>query len=283
MEVLDMVLMEYEAKDTIIHRLNSLTKIIWLGTIVFIFTLVTEPQPLPIVALLVVLVGYLSKISWRKLLARAWWAYLGSIVGGFTVSLWITTPAQLLRVPPDFGTTVLLELTSKGTPILGRLAVTYGGILWATASTLKVALAISAACIFTYSTPLSEIVSIINKVMPYKVSFIIMAGVRFYPVLMEKVQTITDAARSRGWGSPSANPVDRVKSISPILFPSIREAMGLADKMSLAIEARAFGVGKPTALKAAGLKSSDLLFVAFSVSIALTLSLMWWFYGFGML
>ena len=278
-----MVLLEYEAKDTIIHRLSALSKLIWFGTVMFLFTLMTEPQPLLIVAALIALVGYLADISWRKLLARAWWAYLGSIVGGLTVSLWITSPSQLQRIPAEFGTRILIELTPAGTPILGHMAVTYAGLIWATALTLKVALAISVACVLTYSTPLSEIVSLISKVIPYKLSFVIMAGVRFYPVLMEKVATIMDAARSRGWGASSANPVERVRSVGPVLFPAIREAMGLSDKMSLAIEARAFGVAKPTVLKVTKLEASDILFIMFSIFTALVLTLMWWFYGFGML
>ena len=276
-----MVLMEYEDKETPIHRLSALAKFVWFGTVIFLFTLYTEPRPLPIVAAEVVLVGLLARISWRKLLSRAWWSYLGSIVGGLTVSLWITTPAQLKRIPAEIGGKILLEITPEGTPILGHMAVTYAGLLWATALTLKVALAVSAACVLTYSTPLSEMVALISRVLPYKVSFIIMAGVRFYPVLMEKVQTIIDAAKSRGWGTTSRNPVQRVRSVSTILFPSIREAMGLADKMSLAIEARAFGTTKPTALKMTKVNVKDVVFMLMSISFAIALAFMWWQYGFG--
>lgn len=278
-----MVLIEYEAKDTAIHRLDSLSKVVWLGSIVVLLALYVEPQPLPILIVFIIVIGYLCRVSWSKLLARAWWAYLGSVVAGFTISLWITSPSQLVHIPAEFGTRIILEITSAETPILGHMAITYAGMLWALASTLKIAIAVTAACIFTYTTPLSEIVSLVDKVLPYKISFVMMAGVRFYPVLIEKVNTIIDAARSRGWSASSANPIRNVLSLSTVVYPSIREAMQLADRMSLAVEARAFGAMRPTSLRKTHIGKSDVFFMLSSVSIAVALAYMWWFYGFGSL
>ncbi|MEM2739727.1 MAG: energy-coupling factor transporter transmembrane component T [Candidatus Bathyarchaeia archaeon] len=278
-----MVLLEYEAKDTVIHRLNPIAKAIWFACCTLLFTLYLEPQPLIILVAQIVMVGYLSKVPWGKLLSRAWWAYIGSLLGGYTVSLWITSPEQLWRIPPEYGCRVLLEVTPRGTPIIGYTAITYAGLLWGTTVTMKIALAVTAACLLTYTTPISDIVSIVGRILPYKASFIVMTGVRFYPVLLERIQGIIDAARSRGWESSYRDPVKGFRSLYTIVFPSIREAILLSERMSLSIESRAFGVKKPTPIKSLAFSRSDIFFIAFVSSFTGLLAYMWSVYGFGML
>ncbi|MCS7112567.1 MAG: energy-coupling factor transporter transmembrane component T [Nitrososphaerota archaeon] len=278
-----MVLLEYEAKDTIIHRLNPAVKAIWFACCTFLFTLYLEPQPLIILAAQIAVVGYLSRVPWVKLLSRAWWAYIGSLFGGYTVSLWITSPEQLWRIPPEYGCRVVLEVTPRGTPIIGYTAITYAGLLWGTAVTMKIALAVTAACLLTYTTPISDIVSLVGRILPYKISFIVMTGVRFYPVLLERIQGIIDAARSRGWEASYGNPIRRVRSLYTIVFPSIREAILLSERMSLSIESRAFGVKKPTPIKSLAFNKSDILFTIFVTSFTGVLTYTWSVYGFGML
>ena len=279
----NMVLIEYEAKDTAIHRLNPLAKFVWFGGMVFLFTLYLEPQPLLILFAIEVFVGHLARIPWRKLLARAWWVFIFSVLGGYTISLWVNQPSQFWRVPPEFGCRVLVQLTPPGTPLLGYTAVTYGGLLWGTAITVKAAIAVIAACILTFSMPLSDIIAIWGRFLPYKLSFIATSGIRFYPVMVEKMQDIMAAAKSRGWDVTSRNPIKRVKGVFPIVFPAIREATLLADRMALAVEARAFGVRKPTSLRTLSFTASDVLFILFNVFVTLILTYLWWFCGFGKL
>lgn len=278
-----MVLLEYEDKDTIIHRLNPVAKVMWFALLTFLCTLYLEPQPLIVITLHVLLIGLLCKVSWRKLLSRAWWAYIGSLIGGYTVAIWITNPEQLWRVPPEFGCKAIFEVTPRDTPIFGYTAVTYAGLLWGTATTVKMALAVTSACLLTYTTPVSDIAFLVGRVLPYKVSFIAMVGVRFYPILVERVQRIIDAARSRGWEARSRNPFRRIRSIHTILYPSIREAMSLSERMGLSVEARAFGVRKPTPIRTIVFRRSDIFFILFNISLTAILAYMWGVYGFGML
>ncbi|RLE87812.1 MAG: hypothetical protein DRJ49_05920 [Thermoprotei archaeon] len=277
------VFIEFEAKDTVIHRLNPVAKLVWFGSIVVLLTLYLEPQPLLIVFLLEVLVGTLAKVPWRKLLARAWWAFLLSIFGGYTYSIWINKPSQFWRIPPELGCKTILVITPEGTPLMGYTAITVGGLLWGTAMTLRVFIGVIAASILTFITPVSDLAMIWAKFLPYKLSFICTTGVRFYPVMIEKIQEIMTAAKSRGWDMSSKNPVKRIRAVFPIVIPASREAMLLADKMALAMEAKAFGVRKPTVLKTIEFTPSDILFIVFSISFTIMMFLMWWFYGFGML
>ncbi|RLE68699.1 MAG: hypothetical protein DRJ34_02485 [Thermoprotei archaeon] len=278
-----MVLIEYEARDTIIHRLNSLSKLIWFSGIIFLLTLYLEPQPLLILFIFELFIGYLAKIPWRKILARAWWAFIFSIASGYSISLWVNQPSQFTNVPKEFACKVLIQLTPEGTPLLGYTAITYGGLLWGTAATLKISIAVIAACILSFSTSISDIIFLWSRFLPYRLSFIITAGMRFYPVMVDKTQEIIIAAKSRGWEISSRNPVKRVKSLFPIVFPAIREAVVLAEKMALAVEARAFGVKKPTNLRQISFTYSDFFFILFNVFITGILTYMWWFYGFGRL
>ncbi|HDD34382.1 MAG TPA: hypothetical protein ENG30_04445, partial [Thermofilaceae archaeon] len=84
-----MVFIEYESRDTVIHRLSPISKLVWFACIVFLLTLYLEPQPLPVLLILELLVGQMARVPWRKLLARAWWAFALSLAGGYTFSLWV--------------------------------------------------------------------------------------------------------------------------------------------------------------------------------------------------
>lgn len=278
-----MVFIEYESRDTVIHRLSPISKLVWFACIVFLLTLYLEPQPLPVLLILELLVGQMARVPWRKLLARAWWAFALSLAGGYTFSLWVNRPSQFWHVPPDLGCKVLLVLTPPETPVLGYTAITYGGLLWGTAVTLKVFLGVIAASILTYTLPLSDVVYLWSRVLPYRLSFICISGIRFYPVMMEKVEEIIAAAKSRGWEISSKNPVKRAREAFPVMFPAAREAMLLAERMALAVEARAFGVSKPTNIRRVEFGVRDLLFILFNLSITVMLAYMWWEYGFGML
>lgn len=278
-----MVLIEYEAKDTIIHRLNPVSKIVWLGGLGFTLAMYLEPQPLIILFALEVFIGSLAGVSWRKLLSRAWWAFAASIFGGVIVMFWVVNPEQFWRVPRELACKVLVQLTPQGTPILGYTAITYGGLIWLTAFVMKIAIAVIAACIFTFSVPLSDLTSLWNMFLPYKLSFILTSGLRFYPVMAEKTRDVIAAAKSRGWEISSKNPVKRVKAVYPIMFPVIREASLLADRMALATEMRAFGVKKPTSIRKLKFTSSDILFITFNVFVTGILTYLWWFCGLGKL
>ncbi|RLG04053.1 MAG: hypothetical protein DRN60_00290 [Thaumarchaeota archaeon] len=278
-----MVLIEYEAKDTIIHRLNPVSKIVWLGGLGLLLAMYLEPQPLIIVFAWEVFIGCLAGISWRKLLSRAWWAFVASIFGGIIVMFWVVNPEQFWRVPRDLACKTLIQLTPPGTPILGHTAITYGGLIWFTAGVLRITIAIIAACIFTFSVPLSDLTSLWSMFLPYKLSFILTSGLRFYPVMAEKTQDIITAAKSRGWDITSKNPVKRVKAIYPIIFPIVREAADLANRMALAAEVRAFGVKRPTRMTTLKFTPSDIFFIMFNVFITGTLVYLWWFCGLGKL
>ena len=278
-----MVLIEYEAKDTIIHRLNSVSKIVWLGGLGLPLAMYLEPQPLIILFALEVFIGCLARISWRKLLSRAWWAFVASIFGSVILLFFVYNPGIFWRVPQELACKVIVQLTPPGTPILGYTAITYGGLIWLTAGVTKVAIAVIAACIFTFSVPLSDLTSLWNMFLPHKLSFILTSGLRFYPVMAEKTQDVMAAAKSRGWEITSKNLVKRVKAVYPIMFPVVREAAHLADRMALATEARAFGVKKPTSIGTLKFTSSDILFIVFNVFVTGTLTYLWWFCGLGKL
>lgn len=278
-----MVFIEYEEKDTIIHRLNPISKVVWFSCMIFLLTLYLEPQPLAVLFVMEFFIGKLARVPWRKLLSRAWWAFVLSVFGGYTFSLWVNQSSQFSKVPPELGCRVIIQITPPGTPLVGYTAITYGGLLWGTAVTLKVFVGVIAASILTFTLPLSDIMFLWSRVLPYKLSFVLISGIKFYPVMAEKVQEIIIAAKSRGWEIASRNPMERIRKVFSIVFPATREAMLLAERMALATEARAFGHRKPTSLRVLKFKSTDMLFMMFNVSTAAALTYMWWFYGFGRL
>ena len=96
-------------------------------------------------------------------------------------------------------------------------------------------------------------------------------ALRFIPTLVEEIDKITAAQKSRGADMESGNVIKRIKALVPVIIPlfisSFRRARELADAM----ECRCYRGGEGrTKMKVAKLQSRDYIaFIIFAVLIAL--------------
>ena len=279
-----MVLIEYEEKDTIMHRLDPRSKLLFLLVIGWFIILYLEPRPLIILWILVCVLGGLSQLPWRKLLKNASWIFVLLTIVYFILSLWVTTPEFFKTIPKEFATKTILVIAPEGTPLVGYLAVTYGGLLYFIAGAAKSMLAVVAFCIFAYTTSQIDIIQLLAKIrVPSTVIFVIMAAIRYYPLMLERLRIVMLAQRSKGWEIKARNPAKLVKSLLPLTIPMFSEAISIADRFALAAQCRGYGVGKIGFLRKFHFTISDYIFCALLIALLILLTLMWLLYGFGAL
>jgi energy-coupling factor transport system permease protein len=82
--------------------------------------------------------------------------------------------------------------------------------------------------------------------LPHKLAFMLSTAFRFVPTLMGKALLIQEAQKSRGLksGDEAGNFIKRVLAFVPIIIPLFISSLELAQKLSLAMEARGFGASK---------------------------------------
>jgi len=109
----------------------------------------------------------------------------------------------------------------------------------------RIMIMISAFSIFFLTVHPNDLaLSFISMKIPYEIAFSFSLAFRFVPTIANEAQNIIDAQQSRGYEMQEKGLVNKVKNLFPLLIPliicSIRRAFNVAE----ALESRAFGSKK---------------------------------------
>ncbi|HJQ15317.1 MAG TPA: energy-coupling factor transporter transmembrane component T [Anaerolineales bacterium] len=217
----------YLKRDSLLHRLNPLTKII--------------------LALSIILVSFISSVSWTSL---ALWlivivplSFLGKVSREFFSSaLRLILPAagfifimQALFQP--VGETVILQFW--------LLDITQESLLFAFRISTRIAVMISAFTLLLMTTHPSELMSdLTRRGLPGQFAYVVISSLQIIPQMQAKAQTIISAQRSRGLDTQSSF-LRRVSGILPLVGPLVFGSLVEVEERAIAIEARGFTSTRP--------------------------------------
>ena len=105
----------------------------------------------------------------------------------------------------------------------------------------------------------------------HEISMIMSLALRFIPTLVEEIDKITAAQKSRGADMESGNVIKRIKALVPVIIPLFISSFSWARELADAMECRCYRGGEGrTKMKVAKLQSRDYIaFIIFAVLIAL--------------
>ena len=211
----------YVDNNSLVHRVDSLSKLAWLVVIVFVtFQLSSnEARAILLVSLLILTV----------LFAR----------------IPITT---ILRASPlIFGIAILLglfhTLITPGTPIfsVGPFTGTQEGLVKGLGYFFRLATMVLASFMIIWTTNIRELmVGLVRLGIPYRYAFAIFMALRFLPIIQQEVDAVKSAHAIRGRASRSPL-AHRFKLWQRYLFTVIVNGLRKAENTALAIESRGFG------------------------------------------
>jgi len=160
--------------------------------------------------------------------------------------------------------------------------VTSGGIAYGLGMSFRILDMVVAPIILFLTTPQSDFVSGLRRLgLPYKAAFALTMALRFLPTVAGVGQTIVEAQRARGVDPSSGGVRARMRNHSRILGPLVITSLRLAQQTILAVEARAFSVGRTrTTLRLLAYRPSDLIALTF-LAAALTTAVALRIYGKG--
>lgn len=126
--------------------------------------------------------------------------------------------------------TVLLWLVSKG----------FDYIESSVSIALRLDTMIIGGIIFISITRQEELFFALRKFfVPFRLSFAISLSMRFLPVILNLIEIVVQAQKTRGYRI-SGNPFNRVKKTVPLIGPVLLYVLRWTDKLSIALEARGF-------------------------------------------
>ena len=272
-----MSLFAYQDLKTPIHQLNALTKWSILIVLTLLAGFILDPRykiPLGIIIIVYALVAKLKFRIYRGLILLV----LFSLLLANLISVFFIVNANMFKVYDKVcAATTVFQITNASFPIFGRMALTYGGILWLLQGSLTGVFVVILLAAHIQSTSLNETVQLLSAIKaPFPVIYITMVALRFTPELAAQFTLVHRAQTLRGWRVNTRNPIKIVRLYMPLLFPVVRYVIKSIDITTMSTQNRAFGLGPVTNVTASKLSTVDkaltiFIWVVFAVMMVLIL------------
>lgn len=228
-------MLSYIKKDSPIHKLTGATKLICflLWTIAAMITYDTRV----LIGLFIagIIVFKISKIKFEDVSFILYFILFFLLLN--TLLIFVFSPYQGVDI---YGSrTDLFHL-------IGPYTVTKEQLFYELNVILKYFATIPMALLFILTTDPSEFAASLNKIgVSYKVAYTVSIALRYIPDVQRDYKDISFAQQARGIDLSSKEKLSkRIKNSAAILMPLIFSSLERIDKISLAMELRAFGNNK---------------------------------------
>ena len=228
-------MLSYIKKDSPIHKLTGATKLICflLWTIAAMITYDTRV----LIGLFIagIIVFKISKIKFEDVSFILYFILFFLLLNALLI--FVFSPYQGVEI---YGSrTDLFHL-------IGSYTVTKEQLFYELNVILKYFATIPMALLFILTTDPSEFAASLNKIgVSYKVAYTVSIALRYIPDVQRDYKDISFAQQARGIDLSSKEKLSkRIKNSAAILMPLIFSSLERIDKISLAMELRAFGNNK---------------------------------------
>lgn len=250
-------LLTYAPKNTWIHRLSGVTKLLFFVLWSIAGMLTYDTRVLAVMLAISLLIFKVSKTEWKQVGTVFKFILFFLFLNLITVFLF--SPYQGTEI---YGTkTVLFHIAE-------RYSVTTEQLFYEFNIMLKYFTVVPVVLMFMVTTNPSEFAASMNRLgISYNVGYAIAIALRYVPDVQSDFTKIKHAQEARGIEmSNKASIFKRLKNMANIIFPLIFSSMDRIDVVSNAMELRGFGkkkkrtwyMGKP-------LERNDYLTLAFVV------------------
>jgi len=225
---------EFVSSDSMIHRLDPRTKVIWLVLVTFLAIIIRDPLSLLLLFSITLIILFLVRMSAEKI-KQILLLYILIIIGA-------TLSQALFYVPKEGLSTSIITLVSPDMLLIGLItggiSLSLEGAVYGCIQSLRILAMLNTSVILVMTSPLNRIIIGLRQMgVPSTLAFMLATAVRFVPTIMEEYKMICNAQRARGLIS-SAHPIRFFEfTFTPLILNSVRRCTQLA----LAAESRCFG------------------------------------------
>ncbi len=231
---------QYIDTDSMIHRLNPLTKILFCTFIILAGILCNDP---------ILLLGLVAI----------------PIIGMAAAGLWREIPKEIKMLLPVFvfmmALTVLTVRTGAQYSISGVTIFTYDGGLMGVDISLRLAAMFFAFMLLVNTTRPTDLVNtLVSRLhFPMDYALMLMITLRFIPTLQIEARKIREAQAVRGFSATGMK--NLTKSIRPTVTPLLSNSLGRAGSLGHIIELRGYHSGSKIKFTDIPLHVADFAFI----------------------
>lgn len=228
-------MLSYIKKDSPIHRLTGATKLICFLIWTIVAMITYDTRVLLGLFIIGLIVFKVSKIEFKEISFVLYFILFFLVLNA--IMIFIFAPYEGVDI---YGTRHDLF------NILGPYTLTKEQLFYEFNVILKYFSTIPIALLFILTTEPSEFAASLNKLgINYKAAYTVSIALRYIPDVQRDYKDISFAQQARGIDlSRNEKLIKRIKNASAILIPLIFSSLERIDKISLAMELRAFGNGK---------------------------------------
>ena len=250
-------LLTYSDKDTWIHRLSGVTKLLFF-LLWSVAGMLTYDTRVLLTMLVISLIMYkLSKTEWRQV----------GTVFKFILFFLCLNLLTIFAISPYQGTEIYGTRTEI-VHLFWHYTLTRGQLFYEFNIMLKYFTVIPVVLIFVVTTNPSEFAASLNRIgISYRAGYAVAIALRYVPDVQSDFTKIRHAQEARGIEMSTKAPLHkRLKSMAAIIFPLIFSSMDRIDVVGNAMELRGFGKNKKrTWYSGKALTVNDYLVMAFVV------------------
>ena len=229
---MDITLGQFFPEDSIIHRLDPRTKIISLFVLMIVIFCADGAAAYLFLSALTCAVIFISKIPPVTILKSL-------------------KPVSLLIF-----FTMLIHIFTHDGEILFQFAIfkiTEEGVKFGVLISLRLILLIVLSSLLTFTTSPIQLTDALEKLLSplkkigvpaHEFAMMMTIALRFIPTLIEELDKIVKAQKSRGADFEEGNIIQRLKNFVPVLVPLFLSSFRRADELALAMEARCYRGGE---------------------------------------
>ncbi len=228
----DITIGQYFPGNSFIHKMDARAKLILSLAIIVSLFFCKNFYSLGFVIAFIIAIVLISKISVKTILKS---------IKPLAIIIIITSLLNLFY--------------GKGEPLLeiGRLKITEAGINTAIFMTVRIILLVIAGSMLTYTTTPTDLTDAIErlfrpltvfKIDVHSIAMTTTIALRFIPTLIEEIEKIMAAQKSRGADFESGGLIKKVKALVPVLIPLFISSFRRANELAYAMDCRCYRGGK---------------------------------------
>lgn len=228
-------MLSFIKKDSPIHKLSGATKLICF-LLFSLASMITYDTRVLILLFLVGIISFkLSKIEFKEISFVLYFILFFLVLN--SIFIFIFSPYEGVKIYKT--ETVIFDM-------FGPYKLTKEQLFYQFNVILKYFATIPLALLFILTTEPSEFAASLNKIgINYKAAYSVSIALRYIPDIQRDYKDISFAQQARGIDmSKNEKLLKRIKNSSAILMPLIFSSLERIDKISLAMELRAFGINK---------------------------------------
>lgn len=254
-------ILTYAEKDTWIHRLSGVTKLLFFLVWSVVGMLTYDTRVLLFMLVFSLAIFKVSKTDWHQV--GVVFLFILMFLALNLVAIFVIAPLEGVKI---YGTRTELF------PIVGNYVVTAEQLFYEFNVMLKYLTVVPVVLMFIVTTDPSEFAASLAYVgVSYKVGYSLAIALRYIPDVQSDFTKIKHAQEARGIEMSSKAPFfERIKRMGSIIFPLLFSSMDRIDVVSNAMELRGFGKDKKRTWYAGRkLKRNDYMTLIFLIAFLL--------------